>query len=67
MKPGDWPHHPIFVQAGDNMNALGIKRGSPVPLGVPFEVESGECSYFILSLPIFGRDYSCSTRDMHCI
>mmetsp|Transcript_26181 Transcript_26181/g.59044 ORF Transcript_26181/g.59044 Transcript_26181/m.59044 type:complete len:289 (+) Transcript_26181:278-1144(+) len=40
MKPGDWPHHPIFVQAGDNMNALGIKRGSPVPLGVPFEVES---------------------------
>jgi len=43
MKPGDWPHNPIFVQAGDKMNALGIRRGSPVPLGVPFEVESGEC------------------------
>lgn len=38
LKPSDWPHNPIFVQAGDQMEAIGIKRGSPVPLGVPFEV-----------------------------
>eukprot|EP00571_Detonula_confervacea_P014926 CAMPEP_0172305658 /NCGR_PEP_ID=MMETSP1058-20130122/6906_1 /TAXON_ID=83371 /ORGANISM="Detonula confervacea, Strain CCMP 353" /LENGTH=286 /DNA_ID=CAMNT_0013017329 /DNA_START=318 /DNA_END=1178 /DNA_ORIENTATION=+ len=44
MKPENWPHRPVFVQAGSEMKVLGVADDSvenkPVPLGVPFEVES---------------------------
>eukprot|EP00578_Thalassiosira_sp_NH16_P032307 CAMPEP_0181078440 /NCGR_PEP_ID=MMETSP1071-20121207/1488_1 /TAXON_ID=35127 /ORGANISM="Thalassiosira sp., Strain NH16" /LENGTH=278 /DNA_ID=CAMNT_0023159757 /DNA_START=250 /DNA_END=1086 /DNA_ORIENTATION=- len=40
MNPADWPHKPVFVQAGSNTKVLGVDRNRPVPLGVPFKVES---------------------------
>jgi len=40
LQPSKWAHRPIYVQAGDHMKVLGIKQKQPVPLGVPFEVDS---------------------------
>mmetsp|Transcript_19287 Transcript_19287/g.41856 ORF Transcript_19287/g.41856 Transcript_19287/m.41856 type:complete len:297 (-) Transcript_19287:410-1300(-) len=40
MKPADWPHKPVFVQAGSNMKVLGVANNQPIPLGVPFKIES---------------------------
>jgi len=40
MKPEKWPHKPVFVQAGNNMKVLGVSNDQPVPLGIPFEIES---------------------------
>ena len=39
-KPADWPHKSVFVQAGSGMNVIGMGENWPVPLGVPFEIES---------------------------
>ena len=40
MKPSDWSHNPVYVQAGSDMRVLGRGQNQPVPLGVPFKVES---------------------------
>eukprot|EP00592_Proboscia_alata_P008811 CAMPEP_0194364442 /NCGR_PEP_ID=MMETSP0174-20130528/12371_1 /TAXON_ID=216777 /ORGANISM="Proboscia alata, Strain PI-D3" /LENGTH=274 /DNA_ID=CAMNT_0039138483 /DNA_START=181 /DNA_END=1005 /DNA_ORIENTATION=- len=40
MKTIDWPHKPIFVQPGGDMKVLGMNNNQPVPLGVPFEIDS---------------------------
>eukprot|EP00584_Thalassiosira_punctigera_P004923 CAMPEP_0172530790 /NCGR_PEP_ID=MMETSP1067-20121228/4414_1 /TAXON_ID=265564 ORGANISM="Thalassiosira punctigera, Strain Tpunct2005C2" /NCGR_SAMPLE_ID=MMETSP1067 /ASSEMBLY_ACC=CAM_ASM_000444 /LENGTH=258 /DNA_ID=CAMNT_0013315059 /DNA_START=64 /DNA_END=840 /DNA_ORIENTATION=+ len=40
MKPDRWPHKPVFVQAGIDMDVIGMGRNSPLPLGVPFEIDS---------------------------
>ena len=40
MKPADWPHESVFVQAGSDMEVFGINSSQPLPLGVPFEIES---------------------------
>ena len=38
--PSTWPHNPVFVRAGSSMEAVGIANDQPLPLGVPFEVDS---------------------------
>ena len=40
IKPADWPHKSVFVQAGSGMNVIGMGKNRPVPLGVPFDIES---------------------------
>lgn len=40
LHPSSWTHRPIYVQAGDHMKVLGMNKDQPVPLGVPFEVDS---------------------------
>lgn len=40
MKPINWPHRPVFVQAGSDTKVTGLSNNQPVPLGIPFEVES---------------------------
>ena len=39
LKPEQW-HHNMFVQAGTKMKVIGIGSNQPVPLGVPFAIES---------------------------
>lgn len=40
MKPSDWPHNPVFVQPGNEMKTPGMNKNQPLPLGVPFEIDS---------------------------
>lgn len=40
MKPAHWPHQTVFVTAGDGMRVLGREVHRPLPLGVPFEIDS---------------------------
>eukprot|EP00571_Detonula_confervacea_P000914 CAMPEP_0172329514 /NCGR_PEP_ID=MMETSP1058-20130122/60923_1 /TAXON_ID=83371 /ORGANISM="Detonula confervacea, Strain CCMP 353" /LENGTH=647 /DNA_ID=CAMNT_0013046693 /DNA_START=75 /DNA_END=2018 /DNA_ORIENTATION=+ len=40
MKPASWPHTSVFVQAGSNTKVIGMSNDQPVPLGVPFEIDS---------------------------
>ncbi len=35
-----WPHKPVYVQPGESMRVLGVGSDKPVPLGVPFEIDS---------------------------
>lgn len=39
-KPSFWPHKSVFVQAGSGMTAAGMDRSDPLPLGVPFDIET---------------------------
>ena len=38
--PQDWRHTPVFVQAGNETEVLGLKEGDAIPLGLPFEIDS---------------------------
>eukprot|EP00571_Detonula_confervacea_P013682 CAMPEP_0172311386 /NCGR_PEP_ID=MMETSP1058-20130122/14643_1 /TAXON_ID=83371 /ORGANISM="Detonula confervacea, Strain CCMP 353" /LENGTH=276 /DNA_ID=CAMNT_0013024545 /DNA_START=84 /DNA_END=914 /DNA_ORIENTATION=+ len=40
LKLAQWPHKPVFVQAGRDMKVLGMGSNQPVPLGIPFKIES---------------------------
>jgi len=40
LKQAQWPHDAVFVQAGSTMEVTGIGSNQPVPLGVPFNIES---------------------------
>jgi Protein of unknown function (DUF1769) len=36
----DWPHRPVYLQAGGDTRVAGHCDGDPLPLGVPFEFET---------------------------
>lgn len=40
IKPTNWPHDPVFVRPGSDTEVLGLGKNQPVPLGVPFEIDS---------------------------
>jgi len=40
LTQAQWPHDAVFVQAGSTMEVTGIGSNQPVPLGVPFNIES---------------------------
>lgn len=36
----NWPHRPVFLQAGTDTSVVGYSASEPLPVGVPFQFES---------------------------